>query len=814
MHRTLPFALALVPLLLSGCGREPTTASSPPPVLSRPAGLVEITISGIGTPQQRASARNIAAPATAIALGAVPARRPWSAPAATRAARLTTIAEGDGTVELEPVSTASFTFGTRTGGGYRYVSATYQVRNATTAGVAYTTARANLIFLAVNATGSLSGTAITRLDRFDGTPITDGFETRIEPTGLAALSRKLTITAAAPDILQVYTEAEVAAAPLPQGVTSIQPYGFVVSNLNTSSSRTLAASPAAGQFDGVLTVGYRVPLQATPADDPFTITGVFLPVDDAETWVTQSFEDTDVASVGALRARATALGAQVRSVAGWTVGTVPVPLECRVRSGGTAGAPTSFLVDSFVIASESPDPFAAPGSLIDSTASLAATFAQPMSGPAATGFVVNSFQGGRAFLGESYGGAGTATLSTPGGHFWPGDVVEVALTKGLQGASQGARVCTPLVYRYRVKAKAGGVGFTPAVGGPVSVGSGPVSMALGDVNGDGKLDVVTANNRDNNVTVLLGTGGGFAQAAGSPFSAGASPRSVALGDVNGDGKLDIVAANYTDNNVTVLLGTGSGSFAPAARSPFAVGLSPMSVALGDVNGDGKLDIVTANQNGYSASVLLGDGAGGFAEAAGSPVSAGNTPVSVALGDLNGDGKLDIVTANYLANTVTVLLGNGRGGFAPSAGSPFAVPGSNPWPNSVALGDVNGDGKLDLVTADGNNNTLTVLVGDGVGGFAPAPGSPMSTGTARASGVGVADVNGDGKLDIYACLSTNAVTVLLGDGAGGFTAAPGSPFAVGAGAYSGALGDVNGDGTLDIVVVDGGAANLVSVLLHG
>ncbi len=147
-------------------------------------------------------------------------------------------------------------------------------------------------------------------------------------------------------------------------------------------------------------------------------------------------------------------------------------------------------------------------------------------------------------------------------------------------------------------------------------------------------------------------------AAQQTFATATSPRSVTLGDVNGDGRLDIVTANRNSNNASVLLGNGNGTF--QTQQTFATGTSPHSVTLGDVNGDGKLDIVTANYGSNTASVLLGNGNGTFQ--AQQTFATGTNPRSVTLGDVNGDGSLDIVTANYSSNTASVLLGNGNGTF--------------------------------------------------------------------------------------------------------------------------------------------------------
>src|ERR1039458_1289360 len=175
--------------------------------------------------------------------------------------------------------------------------------------------------------------------------------------------------------------------------------------------------------------------------------------------------------------------------------------------------------------------------------------------------------------------------------------------------------------------------FTPAPGSPFAVGTSPRSVAVGDFNGDGKPDLALANESSNNVTVLLDDGsGGFTAAPGSPFAAGANPFFVAVGDFNGDGKPDLAVANWSSNNVTVLLGNGSGGFTAASGSPFAVGLLPISVAVGDFNGDGKPDLAVANEASNNVTVLLGNGSGGFTAASGSPFAAGANPYSLAVGD--------------------------------------------------------------------------------------------------------------------------------------------------------------------------------------
>ncbi|MGD8910931.1 MAG: VCBS repeat-containing protein, partial [Chromatiales bacterium] len=289
-----------------------------------------------------------------------------------------------------------------------------------------------------------------------------------------------------------------------------------------------------------------------------------------------------------------------------------------------------------------------------------------------------------------------------------------------------------------------------------AVGVSPGSVALGDVNGDGALDVVVANEESDDISLLLGQGdGGFQEQ--QRYAAGSRPESVALGDVNGDGALDAVVANGGSADISVLLGRDDGGFQEQLR--YAAGGGPRSVALGDVNGDGALDLVVVNGWEY-ISVLLGLGDGGFQEPQRFVV--GHDPVSVALGDVNGDGALDVVVANFEGGDISVLLGRGDGGFQEQQSY---VTYNNPV--SVALGDVNGDGALDLVVANcgySDQKEITVLLGQGDGGFQEP--RYIFVGNARFS-VTLGDVNGDGALDLVVTQNTSNIFILLGRGDGSF-----------------------------------------------
>jgi hypothetical protein len=329
-----------------------------------------------------------------------------------------------------------------------------------------------------------------------------------------------------------------------------------------------------------------------------------------------------------------------------------------------------------------------------------------------------------------------------------------------------------------------------------ATGSNPFSVAVGDFNGDGKLDLAVANEGSDTVSILLGDGRGNFSLISSPAT-GVEPRSVAVGDFNKDGKLDLAVANYY-NTVSVLLGDGAGNFT-LASSP-ATGDGPYSVAVGDFNGDGKLDLAVANANSNTVSILLGDGTGSFTLAS-SPAT-GSYPESVALGDFNGDGKLDLAVANTGSDTVSILLGDGTGNF-----SLISSPATGNYPYSVAVGDFNGDGKLDLAVANDGSDTVSILLGDGRGNFSLI--SSPATGIAPYS-VAVGDFNGDSNLDLAVSNASDTVSVLLGDGRGNFSLIS-SP-ATGSEPYSVAVGDFHGDGRLDLATANF-SSGTVSILLQ-
>ncbi len=339
-------------------------------------------------------------------------------------------------------------------------------------------------------------------------------------------------------------------------------------------------------------------------------------------------------------------------------------------------------------------------------------------------------------------------------------------------------------------------------GGSAAVGLAPIFVAAGDFNGDGKLDLAVANKSSNTVSILLGNGDGtFAAQTTSPT--GTNPFSIAIGDFNGDGKLDLAVANQFIDTVSILLGNGDGTFVTQTTT-YPTGRDPESIATGDFNGDGKLDLVVANAGNNKVSILLGQGDGTFGTQTTYP--AGPGPISVATGDFNGDGKLDLAVVNLPIDTVTILLGQGNGMFVTQADF-FA----GTVPGSVAIGDFNGDGKLDLaVTNNGFGNAVRILLGQGDGAFVTQT-TTYATGPSPGS-IAIGDFNGDGKLDLAVNNNgSNTVSILLGNGDGTF--GPQTTGLTGNNPTWVVIGDFNGDGKLDLAAPNLNSST-VSILLQG
>jgi hypothetical protein len=364
--------------------------------------------------------------------------------------------------------------------------------------------------------------------------------------------------------------------------------------------------------------------------------------------------------------------------------------------------------------------------------------------------------------------------------------------------------------------------YSAAPGSPVQTGNQPAIAGVGDFNEDGIPDLAIENAGDSTISILLGKGDGTFSAplvvpvVGTPPCENLDIQSncaIVVGDFNNDGHLDLAVASDNDNTVVVLKGNGQGSFTPFSGSPIPVGSFPQALKVGDFNNDGIQDLVVANANDDTLTILLGNGDGTFTQAGGSPVSAGigSFPFFIAVADLNNDGNADLAVVNGRDNTVTFLEGNGDGTFAPFAGSPYTF-ATNAGSGPIVAADFNGDGNVDLAIANFESGLPTgnvvVLLGDGHGNFtfstqAPVGSNPFS--------MVALDYNGDGITDLavanyYYDFSPNpppgTLSLLIGKGDGTFTS-PNAAITLGQFPNDVVTADFNGDGHPDLAIPDSG-----------
>src|SRR6476469_2582088 len=351
-------------------------------------------------------------------------------------------------------------------------------------------------------------------------------------------------------------------------------------------------------------------------------------------------------------------------------------------------------------------------------------------------------------------------------------------------------------------------------------------VSIGDINGDRKPDLATAN--VNSASLLLNT---TATGATTPTFApkfdlitGVAVRGISIGDFNGDGKPDLALANINENSVSILLntiptGATSPTFVP--QGSFATGLNPGAISIGDINGDGKPDLAVANSSENSVSILLNTtptGAAPLTFASQLPFPTSSFPFSVSIGDINGDGKPDLATANRDNSTASILLNTTpTGASTPTFATKLDFTTGNS-PQSVSIGDINGDGKPDLAVANAGSNTASILLNTTATGAATptfATQVPFATGTNPAS-ISIGDFNGDGKPDLaVANAGSNNASILLNTTAPGAatpTFATQVPFATGTNPASISSGDCDSDGKPDLATANSGGESL-SILLN-
>ena len=322
-----------------------------------------------------------------------------------------------------------------------------------------------------------------------------------------------------------------------------------------------------------------------------------------------------------------------------------------------------------------------------------------------------------------------------------------------------------------------------------ATGASPLAVAIGDLDGDRRPDLVVANSGANTISVLRNIGNStFATKV--DYAVGSSPNSVVIGDLDGDRRPDLAVAN--SGSVSVLRNLGNGTF--AAQVDFRTPLYSRSLAIGDLDGDTRPDIVTANGSYHDVSILRNLGFINFAERV--DIRVGENPSSVAIADLDGDHRPDLAVAKTgdsltVNGSVSILRNLGNGRFAPQVDYTTGF-----VPASIGAGDLDGDGRPDLTVANAFSDSVSVLRNLGNGNFAAKVDYSTAT---NPSFVAIGDIDADGQLDIaVACRESRAVSVLQNAGDGTFLEKV--DYATGVNPQAIAIGDLNGDGRADLAVV--------------
>jgi hypothetical protein len=404
--------------------------------------------------------------------------------------------------------------------------------------------------------------------------------------------------------------------------------------------------------------------------------------------------------------------------------------------------------------------------------------------------LVTSSQQGTHAAAVAWNGVAREIVVNPTNDFLPGERVTVTLGKGLHDAlGQPLPNGWHFEFTTWTAAVPGGGFATSDTTWPI--GSIAFNLTVGDLTGDGLPEAVFSNVVPDSLTILSPDGfGRFAVLAVIGRPDATLPRHVAIGDLDADGRPDLVCCASGPSKIEVIRNLGGGQFAPAVQ--YATGQTPYGAYLGDLDADGDLDVASANFNSHTVSVLVNQGGGALAPFVDYPAGPGaDSPRCVDGADLDGDGDIDLVCCNGYSYDVSVLLNDGTGVFA--AQSPLYPVGDGP--QYIELRDVTGDRIVDAVTVNSLAESISVLRGNGDGTFQAAVSAPVAG--QFPYGLSIADVDGDGDLDaVLPIRGANAWQIVRNDGSGAFTA--GELRYGGTHCHTAGVADWDRDGDIDVV----------------
>lgn len=438
---------------------------------------------------------------------------------------------------------------------------------------------------------------------------------------------------------------------------------------------------------------------------------------------------------------------------------------------------------------------------VSATGDISVTFSEAMNQATLTSSTVRVSGSTSGLHAGSIGfnGGGTTATFNPTKDFAAGELVTVVLTTGVQNASDVA-LSNSFSWNFRTETSTSGDSYSST---NYTSGNGPRDIRIADLDGDGDNDLVAMNYDDDNVSIFKNNGDGTF-AAKTNYPLGDNPLFLALSDVDNDGNVDIISTNSFGLSLSVLKNNGNGTF--AAKVDYPTPYQSRTVVASDVNGDGFVDLIAPTESKDSVSVFMNNGDGTFADDL--EYLTGDGPFGVTVADFDGNGSLDIITSNYASKNISVLLNNSDGTFG--AHVDYAA---GEAPRGVINADIDNDGDLDIIVANISgisSGSISVLKNNGNGTFAANVDYPVDFGATHPF---VQDVDGDGDIDILSANSSASnFSLFKNNGDGTFAAKVDFSNNISSWVFGVAAGDLDGNGTIDLV--SGlSSSNQINVMLN-